>query len=86
VNNEFALLDGPSNEVDPERLDTSDAGVKRRNREQARRAAIRRSLEQMTLLFRLPKPGFLWSRPQVLFYGESTVLISKFINHLPRLF
>lgn len=86
INDDFALLDGPSNEIDPEELDASEAAVKRRIAEQARRDGIRRSLERMTLLFRLPEPGYLWSRPQVLFFGKSIIWTSKPIGHLPRLF
>jgi hypothetical protein len=85
VNDEFALLEGPLNEIHPGGLDASEIAVKRRAVEQGRREAIRGSLERMTLLFRRPKPGYLWSRPQVLFYGQPTVLIAKPIGHLPRL-
>ena len=86
VNDGFALQDGPSNEVDLKKLDLSEAAVKRRLAEQARRGAIRGSLERMTLFFKVPTPKFQWSRPQALFLGESTALVSKSIRHLPRLF
>ena len=66
-------MDGPSSEIDPEELDASEAAVKRRIAERARRADIRQSLERMTLLFALPGPDYLWSRPQTLFYGESII-------------
>jgi len=86
VNDDFALMDGPANEVDPEELDASPEAAKRRSVEQVRRAAIRGSLERMTLLFKIPKPGFLWSRPQTLFFGKLTASTSKLVRHLPRLF
>jgi len=70
VNDDFALLDGPSIEIDPEELDASGKAIKRRAAETARREGIRRSLERMTLCFRLPKPGYLFSRSQALFFGE----------------
>ena len=85
VNGDFALIEGPPNEVDPRELDASEMAAKRRTVEQGRREAIRGSLERMTLFFRRPEPGYLWSRPQVLFYGELTVLISKPIGHSLRL-
>ena len=83
VNDDFALQDGRANEVDPEELDDSRDGVNRRLREQARRTSIRGSLERMTLFFKLPAPGYLWSRPEVLFFGESTDCISTVAYHLP---
>ena len=83
MNDDFALLDGPSNEVDLEKLDVSQAAVKRRLAEQTRRGAIRGSLERMTLLFKIPTPNFQWSRPQTLFLGKSTAFISKSLGHLP---
>ena len=83
VNDDFALQDGRANEVDPEELDGSQDGVNRRLREQARRTSIRGSLERMTLFFKPPAPGYLWSRPEVLFFGESTGCISKVAYHLP---
>ena len=86
MNGSFALLDGHSNEIDPEGLDGSEEGAKRRVTEQGRREAIRGSLERMTLLFKVPAPGHLWSRPQVLFFGEPTTLISKMISRLPWFF
>jgi len=73
VNDDFALLDGPPNEIDPEELDASEEAVKRRLAEKARRDSIRQSLERMTLFFRLPDPEYLFSRPQVLFFGESII-------------
>ena len=82
ANEGFALLDGPSNEIDPEELDNSERAVKRRIAEKARRDAIRRSLERMTLFFKVPEPGLLWSRPQTLFFGESTILIAKRMGQL----
>jgi len=82
VNGDFALLDGPSNEVDPEKLDNSEQAAKRRAAEKERRDAIRGSLERMTLFFKLPHPGTLWSRPQVLFFGKSTILITKPMGQL----
>ena len=85
VNDGFALLDGPSNEIDPEELDGSEQAAKRRIAEKARRDAIRGSLERMTLFFKVPKPWILWSRPQTLFFGESTTLIAKLMGRLPRL-
>lgn len=85
VNDGFALLDGPSNEIDPEELDGSEQAVKRRIAEKARRDAIRRSLERMTLFFKVPEPWILWSRPQTLFFGKSATLIAKPMGHLPRL-
>ena len=86
VNDDFALLDGHPNEVDLEKLDDSEGAAERRIKEQGRREAIRRSLERMTLLFRVPRPRTLWSRPQVLFYGKLTTSISKPTRHLPRVF
>jgi hypothetical protein len=86
VNDNFALLDGRSTEIDPEELDDSEEGVRRRIAEQVRRGAVRGGLERMSLFFKVPKPGFLWSKPQVLFFGKSTTLISKPMGHLPRLF
>ena len=83
MNDDFALQGGHSNEVDPEELDTSEKGVARRFKEQARRASIRRSLKRMASFFELPVPGYLWSRPQVLFFGESTTPISELARHLP---
>jgi len=83
VNDGFALLEGPSNEVDPEKLDVSEAAVNRRLKEQARRGAIRGSLERMTLFFKIPTAKFQWSRPQALVLGKSTTLISKLLGHLP---
>jgi len=85
VNDGFALLDGPSNEIDPEELDGSEQAAKRRIAEKARRDAIRGSLERMTLFFKVPKPWVLWSRPQTLFFGKSTTLIAKTMGHLPQL-
>jgi len=82
VSDDFALLEGPPNEVNPRELDASGMAAKRRAVEQGRREAIRGSLERMTLFFRRPEPGYLWSRPQVLFYGKPTALISKPIGHL----
>ena len=86
VNDDTALLVGHAAEVDPEELDDSEIGVKQRAGEKVRREAIRASLERMTLHFKLPHPGSLWTRPQVLFFGEQAALISIFIDHLPRLF
>jgi len=73
VNDDFALLDGPPNEIDPEELDASEGAVKRRLAEKARRDSIRQSLERMTLHFRLPDPEYLFSRPQVLFFGKPII-------------
>jgi len=73
VNDDFVLLDGPSNEIDPEELDASAGAVRRRAAEKARRGGIRQSLERMTLFFRLPGPEYLFSRPQVLFFGKSII-------------
>ena len=50
-----------------------------------RRQGVRGSLERMTLLFTAPKSGSFWSRPQVLFFGELTILISELTRRLPRL-
>lgn len=86
ANDEPALMDGPGNGIDPEELDASPEAAKRRIVEQARRAAVRESLERMTLLFKIPNPGFLWSRPQTLFFGKLTALTSKLVGHSPRLF
>ena len=86
VNDGFALLDGPSNEVDPEELDDSEKGVKRRTSEQVRRDAIRHNLERMSLFFKVPEPEYLWSGPQVLFFGKPTSLISRPIDRSPQLF
>jgi len=83
VNDDCALLEGPPNEIDPGELDASKMAAERRAVEQGRREAIRGSLERMTLFFRRPEPGYFWSRPQVLFYGKLTDLISKQIGHLP---
>ena len=83
MNDDFALQGGHVNEVDPEELDASEEGVARRLKEQVRRASIRRSLERMTLYFKLPAPGYLWSRPQVLIFGGSTTCISELTRHLP---
>ena len=92
TNDSFALMDGSSSGVDPEDLDASKAAVKHRAAEHARRGAIRRSLERMTLFFKRPRPRYLWSRPQVLFYGKPTALISRPMityqnhhsHHIPR--
>ena len=84
VNDGPTLLDGPSNVADPEELDASEEAAKRRLVEQARRGAIRESLERMTLFFKTPRPKYLWSGPQVLFFGKSTVLISKLMDCLPH--
>ena len=62
-------MEGPSIEVDPEELDTSEEAVKRRLAEQARRGAIRESLGRMTLFFKTPVPKFLWSGQQALVFG-----------------
>ena len=70
ANDDFALLEGSSNETDPEELDASEMAAKHRTTEQVRREAVRRSLERMTLFFKRPGPGYRWSRPQVLFYGK----------------
>ena len=85
MNDDFALQEGPSNEVDPKELDASPKAVERRLKEQERRGAIREGLERMTLFFKIPGPGYLWSGPQTLFFGKSTALFSKSIGHLPRL-
>lgn len=77
ANDDAALPEGPSSGIDPEKLGASEAAVRRRAAEQDRRDAIRRSLERMALFFKPPQPGYLWSRPQVLFYGKSTALISR---------
>ena len=74
------------NEIDPEKLNASNKAVEQRLREQARRESIRGILERMTLLFELPVPGHLWSRTQILFFGESAALISILTRRLPRLF
>ena len=86
VNDEFALQDGPPTEIDPNELDASPEAVRRRIVEKGRRGAIRNTLERMTLLFKVPEPEYLWTRPQVLFFGKSTALISKPIGHSPQLF
>ena len=86
MNDDFALKGGHSAEVDPKVLDNSEMGVKQRAEEKERREAIRESLEWMTLYFKLPHPGFLWTRPQVLFFGEPAALTPILIGHLPRLF
>ena len=84
VNDDSALLDGHPNEIGPEELDDSEVAVRQRAAEKVRREAIRGSLEQMSLYFKVRQPKYSWKRPQVLFFGESTALISKFIGHLPR--
>ena len=86
MNDGPALLDGPSNEADPEELDASAKAANHRRVEQARRGAIRGSLERMALLFKVPRPKVLWSGPQVLFFGKSTALISKLMDRSPWLF
>ena len=77
ANDDVALLEGSPSGTDPEKLGASKGAVRRRGAEQGRRNAIRESLERMALLFKVPRPGYRWSRPQVLFYGKSTILISR---------
>jgi len=60
ANDDFTPLGDPSNEVDLEELDDSQEAFKRRGAEQARREAIHRSFQRMSL-FRVPGPGYFWS-------------------------
>lgn len=81
ANDEPALQDGHTNEIDLDELDDSEVAVRRRAAEKERRESIRESLERMTLFLRVPKPGHLWTKPQVLFYGKSNPSISKLVCH-----
>ena len=85
VNDDVTLLDGRTAEIDLEELDDSELAVKQRKAEKERREGIRETLEQISLYFKVPRRKFLWTKPQVLFFGESA-LISKFIGYLPQSF
>ena len=75
VNDTVALRDGPSKKGKPEDLDNSAKGVRRRRVEKERRDASHETLKRISFFFEAPPRSL--SRNEVLFFGESTALISN---------